>query len=239
MSIIKSKQAGNFTVLSNDIFKSGLSIEAIGLLAYFLSLPHDWVIYKTKLHTQLNIGREKLDRVFKELQDSGYILSVKRQQESGRFEHEHIVYDKPYNGEPASGEPDTALPPLANQPLLKKEDTKEKIQKNRFIPPTLIDVVTYFMENGYSQQLGTKAFNYYNSAGWKDSNGNQVRNWKQKMQGVWFKEENKVNVKDWNKIKEAIDKTVWSVGMQIPAEKERLTAKYNLTVQEFDSLYAS
>lgn len=44
--------------------------------------------------------------------------------------------------------------------------------------------------------------------------------------------------KDWAKIKEAIDRTVWSVGMQIPAEKERLTAKYNLTVQEFETLYA-
>lgn len=44
--------------------------------------------------------------------------------------------------------------------------------------------------------------------------------------------------KDWTKIKEAIDRTVWSVGMQIPAEKERLTAKYNLTVQEFETLYA-
>ncbi len=131
MSIIKSKQAGNFTVLSNDIFKSGLSIEAIGLLAYFLSLPHDWVIYKTKLHDQLNMGREKLDRVFKELQQAGYILSVKRQQESGKFEHEHIVYDKTYNGEPASGKPDTALPPLVNQPLLKKQDTKETIQKKK------------------------------------------------------------------------------------------------------------
>lgn len=44
--------------------------------------------------------------------------------------------------------------------------------------------------------------------------------------------------KDFDAIKEAIDPTVWSVGMQIPAEKERLTAKYNLTVQEFDTLYA-
>ncbi len=131
MSIIKSKQASDYTVIPNKVFKSGLSIEAIGLLSYFLSLPHDWVIYKTKLHTQLNMGREKLDRVFKELQDSGYVLSVKRQQDSGRFKHEHIVYDKPYNGEPQAVKPDTAFPCMADQPLLSKELTKETKQKKK------------------------------------------------------------------------------------------------------------
>lgn len=202
MSIIKSKHASNFTVISNDVFKCGLSIEAIGLLAYFLSLPHDWVIYKTKLHDQLNMGREKLDRVFKELQEAGYILSVKRQQESGRFEHEHIVYDKPYNGEPEHGlpphgEPDTALPDVANQPLLntKEQSTKEINIKNKkkriFIPPTIFEVVEYFSQNGYTTASAEKAYKYYNVAEWHDSNGKPVLNWKQKVQAVWFTDENK------------------------------------------------
>jgi len=139
MSIIKSKQASDYTVIPNKVFKSGLSIEAIGLLSYFLSLPHDWVIYKTKLHEQLNIGREKLDRMFKELQDSGYVLSVKRQQESGQFEYEHIVYDKPFNDEPHTALPHTVKPPTgkpltgsphtANQPLQSTKGTKEIKQK--------------------------------------------------------------------------------------------------------------
>lgn len=105
MAIIKSKHASNYTVIPNELFKQGLSIEAIGLLTYLISLPHDWVIYKTKLHEQLNIGRDKLDRVFKELQTKGYVLSVERTNEKGLFEWEHIVYDKPYNGEPQSGNP--------------------------------------------------------------------------------------------------------------------------------------
>jgi hypothetical protein len=127
MTIVKSKHASNYTVLPNELFKSGLSLEAIGLLSYFLSLPHDWVIYKTQLYTQLNVGREKIDRVFKELQKKGYVISVKQIGEKGRFEYSHIVYDKPFNGEPH-----TALPPTAEQPLLNKEGLSTKKENNIF-----------------------------------------------------------------------------------------------------------
>jgi hypothetical protein len=63
---------------------------------------------------------------------------------------------------------------------------------NKFVPPTLLEVEGYFLENGYTSESGKKAFNYYNIASWKDSTGKQVKNWKQKMQSVWFKDENKI-----------------------------------------------
>jgi hypothetical protein len=59
-----------------------------------------------------------------------------------------------------------------------------------FIPPALFEVVEYFVSNGYTPESAEKAFKYYEVAQWKDSKGNQVKNWKQKMQGVWFKSEN-------------------------------------------------
>ena len=60
-----------------------------------------------------------------------------------------------------------------------------------FTPPVISDVISYFEENGYTKQSAEKAFKYYSVANWKDSKGDQVKNWKQKMQGVWFKDENK------------------------------------------------
>lgn len=66
--------------------------------------------------------------------------------------------------------------------------------KTVFIPPTLEEVKLYFKENGYKEETGEKAFKYYEIGDWKDSKGNKVRNWKQKMQSVWFKEENKTQV---------------------------------------------
>jgi len=104
MPIHKSKHAGNFTSIPNSIFKNGLSAEACGMLCYFLTLPHDWIIYKVTLHTQKEMvnfgGEKKIDRVFKELQKAGYIMSVKRHK-NGKYEYEHIVYDIPWNGEKA------------------------------------------------------------------------------------------------------------------------------------------
>lgn len=65
--------------------------------------------------------------------------------------------------------------------------------KTVFIAPTLLEVIEYFKEKGYTELSAKKAFEYYSVAYWKDSKGNQVKSWKQKMQGVWFKPENEIN----------------------------------------------
>ena len=66
-------------------------------------------------------------------------------------------------------------------------------KKRKFEPPKIQDVINYFLENGYTQESAKKAFKYYSEAEppWTDSKGNKVKSWKQKMIGVWFKEENK------------------------------------------------
>jgi len=57
--------------------------------------------------------------------------------------------------------------------------------------PFLEEVIAYFNQNNYTTESATKAFNYYHPE-WKDSQGKRVLNWKQKMRGVWFKEEHKI-----------------------------------------------
>ena len=64
--------------------------------------------------------------------------------------------------------------------------------KKQFTPPTQLEVENYFIENNYKKEAGAKAWKYYNESNWKDSKGNKVKNWKQKMQGVWFKPENEI-----------------------------------------------
>lgn len=110
-------------------------MDAIGLLAYLLSLPHDWVVYKTTLHLQMDCGKTKLDGAFKELQATGFILSVRKQKSNGKIEYEHIVYDKPYNGEPLTEKPYTEKPSTVNQTLLntniESTDKQSKEEKNK------------------------------------------------------------------------------------------------------------
>jgi uncharacterized protein YdaU (DUF1376 family) len=74
----------------------------------------------------------------------------------------------------------------------KEKNNKEKEKResvNKFTPPTLDEVILYFKQNGYSPEAGQKAFSYYDCAGWSDSQGRKIKNWKQKMHGVWFKPE--------------------------------------------------
>jgi hypothetical protein len=82
---------------------------------------------------------------------------------------------------------------------IKESKVKENKKKDsKFTPPTLIEVQEYFKENGYTIESATKAFNYYDSANWVDAKGNKVKSWKQKMQGVWFKDENKIKITTQN-----------------------------------------
>ena len=75
---------------------------------------------------------------------------------------------------------------------LNSSSSKEKKIKEKVYIPTLPEVELYFLDNGYTKDSAVKAFHYYQENNWKDSRNNQVKNWKQKMQGVWFKEENKI-----------------------------------------------
>ena len=70
--------------------------------------------------------------------------------------------------------------------LIRKHEGKPS---KTFIPPTIDEVKGYFKEKGYSEEGAQKAFDYYTAGDWKDSGGKQVKNWKQKVLGVWMRPE--------------------------------------------------
>jgi hypothetical protein len=81
----------------------------------------------------------------------------------------------------------TSYKPIRNSSKV----NKNKVNKNKL--NILEDIKSYFLENGYSEISAKKFFDYYSVANWKDSKGNEVKNWKQKAQAVWFKDENKIH----------------------------------------------
>jgi hypothetical protein len=97
--IKRTKSSHGFTILQNDIFKSGLSLEALGIICFILQLPDDWVLRKSHLMKLFNIGRDKTDRIFKELKSKGYIADVVRVRNAdGRYDGVHyLVYDTPHS----------------------------------------------------------------------------------------------------------------------------------------------
>ena len=94
-----------------------------------------------------------------------------------------------------------------NKKKIIKEENSFKEDKARarekapatFKAPTVDDAIAYFIANGYTEDSARRFFSYYDCAGWKDSNGKSVKNWKQKANAVWFKDENKISKPIYNR----------------------------------------
>ena len=131
--IVKAKGQEKFVTIPNELARdNSLSLKARGLITYLLSMPTDWVIYKSKLHTQVNDGREGVNKAFNELVAAGYILEVKTiDTKTGQFIYDYIVYPEPTippltgsrTREAVNGEPYTE----SRKPY--KEDTNKEIKQ--------------------------------------------------------------------------------------------------------------
>ena len=140
-----------YTTISNTPLQDKrLSLEAVGLLVCVLSLPENWLFNRKHARERFNIGREKLDRILRELKDMGYILHVQERDEAGRMSKSVYVFsddpgqfdesevaveshrdtafplaDKPLHGEPSSGKP---------APIKRKEKEKLITEKGADAP---------------------------------------------------------------------------------------------------------
>jgi hypothetical protein len=78
----------------------------------------------------------------------------------------------------------------------KPKNTKPiKPKKEKCLAPTIFEVENFFVENNFPKEKGAEAWKYYEQGNWHDNYGKPVLNWKQKMRGVWFKNDNKQNIR--------------------------------------------
>ena len=74
MTIIRREHRAHFTIVPNAVFAdTRLSIEAKGVLGYLLSRPRKWRVRPEHVARTLNVGRKKLQRIFRELIGAGYV----------------------------------------------------------------------------------------------------------------------------------------------------------------------
>jgi hypothetical protein len=123
MPIFKSKSADKYVTIPNKTIQSrDLTWEARGLLTFMLSLPSEWVIHKSWLLEQVEeCGRDKLNRILKELTNCGYLVRQQSRSDSGAFSsNDWFVFSEPQeinaplldgkspvDGFPVDGEPAT------------------------------------------------------------------------------------------------------------------------------------
>lgn len=97
--ILRSKKNGKsrYTPISNEILQSKtLTSDQKSILVHLLSLPEDWVVYKTEIWRDMNIGRDRFNRSWDGLVELGYIISVRKIKPNGQLEgYNHIIYEEP------------------------------------------------------------------------------------------------------------------------------------------------
>jgi hypothetical protein len=72
------KNGSKFASISNNLIKNNsLSAQARGLMAYFLSFPDDWMIYKAQLIKNSKEGRYAITSAMDELKKAGYLFCKK------------------------------------------------------------------------------------------------------------------------------------------------------------------
>jgi hypothetical protein len=145
MSIVRTVHERDFTVIANGCLRDdSLSAESLGVLCYLLGKPNDWTVRPTELAKRFGSGRDRIDRILKELIAAGYIVKAKtRDPLTGLWRAvEYIVFQMPKcpppeNTEvvtgPPTGNPSTDNPPPDNREVLNTdfltntESTKELV----------------------------------------------------------------------------------------------------------------
>ena len=96
MPIIR-RHPRRFTIIPNEAIESGLSYEALGVLAYLLSKPDDWTIHVSELRQHGNIGRDKMQRILRELREAMLLhLRKIKDPDTGKMKgEEYVLYDAP------------------------------------------------------------------------------------------------------------------------------------------------
>jgi hypothetical protein len=151
--IIRVENRKRFTILSNvPIEDERLSWEALGVLCWLLSKPDGWEALRAAVsNRKRGAGRDKVARIFAELQAADYMLRKKQQREDGRFEWSSLVFEEPFvslGGKTVAGssvnrtgkaatvqtssvEPATVEPSLENSALSKTQRSKTDRSKTQ------------------------------------------------------------------------------------------------------------
>lgn len=168
MKITKANVQDRYVVITNDFAQDNtLSLEAKGMLLLMASRPNDWVFHKSELMKECSIGRDKINRIFKELEQNGNLCITQSFDAEGRFKSNEYVLFVDKNDNPAfipltekrppfTDLPLTDLPYTANQHLQKKDINKVNINTN--INDSSVE---------QSHDLVEKAFEFFWADVWK------------------------------------------------------------------------
>lgn len=85
MAFLRKEHKESYTCISNDVFRSDLSLKARGMLCTMLSLPNDWEFSENGLQAILKDGQTSVRSAIKELESAGFLSRTRERDENGRM----------------------------------------------------------------------------------------------------------------------------------------------------------
>lgn len=199
MAILRKVKKTDYTIIDNNIFKNTkLTLKAKGMICTMLSLPDNWVFSEEGLTQLSNDSRTGIRSTLKELQDFGYLKRERARNEKGILgDAIYTIYEEPMYQKPTLVEPTLEKPMLENKhnKILNNKELKNKkeMYKESFTPPTLDEIKDYCLNVRHNSVDYQKFYDYYTAGEWKDSKGNKIKNWKQKVI-TWEKKDRKESI---------------------------------------------
>ena len=96
MGVIRVNKNKDYTTMSNYHFKDKeLSLRAKGLLSQMLSLPDDWDYSIEGLAALNKEGVKAIRSTLQELEDRGYLIRTRVNDEKGHFAYVYDIFEKP------------------------------------------------------------------------------------------------------------------------------------------------
>ena len=127
--IQKEKPTGNFTQISNGIFKdTRLNLTDRGLLTTLISLPPTWEFSVEGMAAILPDGRGRIRNSLKRLEVLGYVKIIQDRNTGGRFKKNLLIVNDdagpPFTENPQTVNPQTGKRPSGNGTQYKNNDTR-------------------------------------------------------------------------------------------------------------------
>ena len=133
MAFLRKEHKENYTCISNDVFRSDLSLKARGMLCTMLSLPDDWEFSENGLQAILKDGQTSIRSAIKELESAGFLSRTRERDEGGRMGRcVWIVCDYPRFENPSMDTPSLDKSNLDYEPQLStKEQSTEELSTKK------------------------------------------------------------------------------------------------------------
>lgn len=142
--IRKKRPDGNFTMISNGIFRdTRLNLTDRGLLTTLISLPPNWDFSVEGMATILPDGKGRIRSSLKRLAGLGYVSIVQDRSIGGRFKKNLLIINSdvcpPFSENPPTDNPQMEKPSTGNGTQYKNYDTRTNNTRRKDIDISSLD----------------------------------------------------------------------------------------------------